>query len=114
MCTSIALFECNCFGRNLDLDRRFGEQIVIMPRQFPLRFQRTDDLDHHHAMIGMAAVIDGHPLYAEAMNEHGLYMAGLNFPGNAQYAQTIPEGNTALEKYTDFSTRFPIFLCNRS
>lgn len=99
MCTSIALFECNCFGRNLDLDRRFGEQIVIMPRQFPLRFQRTDDLDHHHAMIGMAAVIDGHPLYAEAMNEHGLYMAGLNFPGNAQYTQTIPEGNTALAPY---------------
>ncbi|MFR9255706.1 MAG: linear amide C-N hydrolase [Merdibacter sp.] len=29
----------------------------------------------------MANVASGQPLYAEAMNEHGLYMAGLNFPG---------------------------------
>ncbi len=34
----------------------------------------------------MAAVIDGYPLYAEAMNEKGLCMAGLRFAGNAAYA----------------------------
>ena len=96
MCTSIALFECNCFGRNLDLDRGFGEKVVIMPRRFPLHFHHASNLDRHHAMIGMAAVVDDHPLYAEAMNEHGLYMAGLNFPGNAHYEDAVPEGNTAL------------------
>lgn len=31
------------------------------------------------------------PLYAEAMNEKGLYLAGLNFPGNAVY---FPDGGT--------------------
>lgn len=36
-------------------------------------------------MIGMAAVIDDYPLYYDAMNEKGLCMAGLNFPGNACY-----------------------------
>ena len=39
----------------------------------------------HHAMIGMACVVDGFPLYYEATNEKGLSMAGLNFPGNAVY-----------------------------
>ena len=33
----------------------------------------------------MATVADGYPLYYEATNEHGLSMAGLNFPGNAHY-----------------------------
>lgn len=33
----------------------------------------------------MAAVIDNYPLYYDATNEHGLSMAGLNFPGNAVY-----------------------------
>ena len=91
MCTSIALFECNCFGRNLDLDRGFGEKIVIMPRRFPLHFPHASNLDRHHAMIGMAAVVDDHPLYAEAMNEHGLYKAGQNFRGNAHYEDVVTE-----------------------
>ena len=36
-------------------------------------------------MIGMASVAEEYPLYAEAVNEKGLGMAGLNFPGNAFY-----------------------------
>ena len=35
---------------------------------------------------------EGYPLYAEAVNEKGLYMAGLNFPGNACYEADVPEG----------------------
>ena len=40
MCTCIT-FKNNgfYFGRNLDLERSFGEQAVIMPRAFPLRLQ---------------------------------------------------------------------------
>ena len=37
----------------------------------------------------MASVAEGYPLYAEGVNESGVYMAGLNFPGNAYYP---PEG----------------------
>ena len=33
----------------------------------------------------MAAVHENYPLYAEAANEKGLCVAGLNFPGNAYY-----------------------------
>ena len=98
MCTSIALFECNCFGRNY---RESGSGIWRKGRRHaaPLPFAFPSCLKpgcSHHAMIGMAAVVDDHPLYAEAMNEHGLYMAGLNFPGNAHYEDAVPEGNTAL------------------
>ena len=50
-------------------------------------------------MIGMANVAEGYPLYAEAVNEKGLYMAGLNFPGNAHYEADIPEGFDAAAPY---------------
>ena len=36
-------------------------------------------------MIGMATMANGYPLYYEATNEHGLSIAGLNFPGIATY-----------------------------
>ena len=42
-------------------------------------------MERHYALIGMADVRDGYPLYAEAVNEKGLGMAGLYFPGNAFY-----------------------------
>ena len=42
-------------------------------------------MNTHFAMIGMASVVDGYPLYYDATNEFGLSMAGLNFPGNAVY-----------------------------
>ena len=87
-------FMCTCitcengafdFGRNLDLDVSFGEHVVITPRRFPLRFTRLPVLKEHYAMIGMAAAPEKFPLYAEAVNEKGLCMAGLNFPDNAVY-----------------------------
>ena len=85
MCTCIT-FKNNgfYFGRNLDLERSFGEQAVIMPRAFPLRLQ-NQTLREHPAVIGTAHVADGTPLFAEAMSEHGLCAAGLYFPQNAVY-----------------------------
>ncbi len=85
MCTCIT-FKNNgfYFGRNLDLERSFGEQAVVMPRAFPLRLQ-NQTLREHPAVIGTAHVTDGTPLFAEAMNEHGLCAAGLYFPQNAVY-----------------------------
>ena len=43
-------------------------------------------------MIGMASANDTFPLYAEAVNEKGLAMAGLNFPGNAFYPSADDTG----------------------
>lgn len=86
MCTAVTYrTRDHYFGRNLDYERTFGEEIVITPRHFPLVFRRLANLESHFAMIGMAHVARGCPLYYEATNERGLSMAGLNFPGNAVY-----------------------------
>lgn len=86
MCTCITCENGGFyFGRNLDLDVSFGEHVVITPRRFPLRFVRLPALNEHYAMVGMAAAPEKFPLYAEAVNEKGLCMAGLNFPDNAVY-----------------------------
>ena len=91
MCTCITYDNGDFyFGRNLDLDCSFGEKVVITPRNFPLDFRLAGRKEQHYAMIGMASAVSRFPLYAEAVNEKGLCMAGLNFPGNAYYQK--PEG----------------------
>jgi len=86
MCTSMAKqLDAFYFGRNMDLAYEFGQQVVVTPRQYPFRFRCEGDMAQHHALLGMARVQAGYPLYAEAANEHGLCMAGLNFPQSAHY-----------------------------
>ncbi len=87
MCTAISLCtRDHYFGRTLDLDASYGEEVCLLPRRFPLTFRRMGRIDSHYAMIGMATVVGDTPLLYEAVNEKGLAMAGLNFPGNAYYA----------------------------
>lgn len=86
MCTAICYrSNASYFGRNLDLDRGYGESVVIAPRNYELKMRCEMPIRSHYAMIGMACVADGFPLYYEAMNEKGLCMSGLNFPENAVY-----------------------------
>lgn len=90
MCTAVSYQTKNhYFGRNLDLEGSFRETVTITPRNYPFWFRCTGKLEHHYAMIGMAYVNEGYPLYYEATNEKGLSMAGLNFPGNAQYMPKV-------------------------
>lgn len=86
MCTAVS-FKTNdhYFGRNLDLERDYGEKITVTPRNFPFSFRMKERIDNHYAIIGTAAVVNGYPLYFDAINEKGLGMAGLNFPDNAYY-----------------------------
>ena len=88
MCTSICYrSNASYFGRNLDLDRGYGECVVITPRNFEIKMRCEKPIKSHYAMIGMATVVEDFPLYYEATNEKGLSMAGLNFPENAVYCQ---------------------------
>ena len=57
--------------------------------QFP--FRHVPGLYRHHAIIGMAHMEDGFPLYYDAINEKGLGMAGLNFEGYAAYSDVVAE-----------------------
>lgn len=86
MCTAINLRKHNhYFGRNLDLEYHYYEEVVITPKnyQFPFRYAKCNS--NNYPMIGIATVLDGIPLYYDATNSCGLSMAALNFPGNAVY-----------------------------
>ncbi len=92
MCTALSINGTHhYFGRTLDLDISYGEQVCVMPRNFPFSFRLAGadggvfEMTEHYALIGMAFVAGGTPLFFEAANEKGLCMAGLNFPGNAYY-----------------------------
>ena len=86
MCTAATYrTKDHYFGRTLDYEFSYQETVTITPRNYPFRFRKLGDLTHHYALIGMATVAEDYPLYYEATNEKGLSMAGLNFPGNADY-----------------------------
>ena len=83
MCTAMKIG--GCFGRTLDLEYGYAEQVVACPRDFPLPLRHRSPLATHYAILGTATVAEGFPLYYDALNEHGLAMAGLNFPHSAVY-----------------------------
>lgn len=86
MCTCIDFkTKDHYFGRNLDLEYRFDEKVIITPRNYRFGLKNGSAIATKYAMIGMASLRDGYPLYAEATNEKGLSMAGLYFPKNAHF-----------------------------
>ncbi|MBQ5725066.1 MAG: linear amide C-N hydrolase [Clostridia bacterium] len=100
MCTSISLplpDGRRLFGRTLDLDEHFGECVLLAPRGFSFRIGERGRPSHcrdtlpldvtqsRHAILGVARPEDGYPLFADAMNDGGLCMAGLRFARYAVY-----------------------------
>ena len=86
------------FGRTLDYEFSYGDEVVITPRNYPFHFRHIDAIESHYAMIGMAHVVDNDPLYYDAFNECGLAMAGLNFVGNAVY-QAVEAGRDNVAQF---------------
>ena len=82
------------FGRTFDYEFSYGEEITITPRNYEFNFRYAGKLKTHYALIGMAFVAGDYPLYYDAVNEKGVGMAGLNFVGNAVYADILPENET--------------------
>lgn len=88
MCTAVTYKTKDFyFGRTLDYEFSYGEEVTVTPRNYPIRFRNMGTMSAHYAMIGMAHPEDGYPLYYDAVNEKGLGMAGLNFVGNACYGE---------------------------
>ncbi len=86
MCTAISFKTKDFyFGRTLDIEAAYHEEVVITPRNFKFKFKNEKEISNHYAIIGMAYVVDDFPLYYDAANEKGLCIAGLNFVGNAKY-----------------------------
>ena len=88
MCTAISVTDTDhYFGRNLDFHHAFGEEITITPRNYEISFRNGTKIKEHYAIIGTSLVYENYPLYFDAINEKGLGMAGLYFPGNAVYME---------------------------
>lgn len=93
MCTAVTYKTKDFyFGRTLDFNFTYGEDVTITPRNFCFRFRKAGFFCSHYAMIGMAHVEDNYPMYYEAVNEKGLGVGGLNFVGYAHYEKSVEEG----------------------
>lgn len=99
MCTAATYKTKNFyFGRTLDYEFSYGDEVTVTPRNFCFRFRHMSEVKTHYAMIGMAYVADDYPLYYDAVNEKGLGMAGLNFVGNAKY-QDVQAGRENVAQF---------------
>lgn len=99
MCTAIT-YEAKdfYFGRTLDYEHGFGEELILTQRNFPLLFRHCGLPARRYAILGMGCVADGYPLYFDAFNEKGLAMAGLNFVGYA-YCKPVVSGRDNIAQF---------------
>lgn len=108
MCTGIRFSDDKgnmFFGRNLDWSTGYGEKVVVTPRGYKYKSAFLGEMANSPALIGMGIVAEDVPLYFDCANEHGLAIAGLNFPGYAAYEQTAVEGKTNVAAY-----EFPLWV----
>ena len=108
MCTGVRFSDGNgnmYFGRNLDWSTPYGQKVVITPREYKYKSAFLGEMANSPALIGMGIVAENTPLYFDCANEHGLAIAGLNFPGYAAYAPTPVEGKTNVAAY-----EFPLWV----
>lgn len=86
MCTAASFLSGDFyFGRNLDYEFSYGDEVTLTPRGYTFPMRGLSPLRTRYAMLGMAYVQGDYPLYYDAINEAGLGVAGLNFVGNAVY-----------------------------
>lgn len=69
----------------MDLDYSLNEKIIIVPKEYPIKFKALDVINNHYALLGVGCLIDNYPLFADAINEYGLGFCALNFPFNCNY-----------------------------
>lgn len=100
MCTAVSInFDGLYFGRTMDIEFDFDGRIVTAPRRFFFCEKNAEGLSDHYAVTGMAHVVDGYPLFADAFNEAGLCMAALSFPQTAKYFDTCSDFSVNLSPF---------------
>lgn len=90
------------FGRTLDYEFSYGEEVTVTPRNYAFHFRYAGELKSHYAILGMAYVVNDYPLYYDGINEKGLGMAGLNFVGNAAYQDALSEAPAETDQVAQF------------
>lgn len=109
MCTGVRFSDDKgnmYFGRNLDWSTGYGQKVVVTPRNYSYNSAFLGEMKSKTgAIIGMAIVVENTPLYFDCANEAGLAIAGLNFPGYAQYEKAAVDGKTNVAAY-----EFPLYV----
>jgi len=108
MCTGIRFGDNDgnmYFGRNLDWSTGYGQEVIITPRKYCLTSAFLGDITPKYAIIGMGITQADIPLYFDCGNEAGLAVAGLNFPGYADYEPEQVNGKVNVAAY-----EFPLFI----
>lgn len=49
------------FGRTLDYEFSYGDEITVTPRNYPFHFRHMGEVTSHYAIIGMAHVAGDYP-----------------------------------------------------
>lgn len=93
------------FARNLDWSSGYGQKVVVTPHGYSHPYALGAESSNNYAVIGPCIVIDDVPLYFDCANEHGLAIAGLNFPGYAQFEEAPVDGKVNLAAY-----EFPLWV----
>ena len=111
MCTGIRFSDGSghlYLARNLDWTTGYGEQVVITPTGYATHSPFGAVPSIKHAVIGMGIVQEDTPLYYDCGNDAGLAVAGLNFPGYAQYVPEPVQGRTNVAAW-----EFPLWVASQ-
>ncbi|CEA07768.1 Choloylglycine hydrolase [Arthrobacter saudimassiliensis] len=111
MCTGIRFSDGSgnlYLARNLDWTSGYGERVVLTPTRFAIKSPFGAVPEIRHAVMGMGIVEEDTPLYFDCGNDAGLAVAGLNFPGYAQYAPQPSDGATNVAAY-----EFPLWVASQ-
>ena len=94
------------FGRNLDWSFSYGETILVTPRGYHYdTVFGAGGKAKPNAVIGVGVVMADRPMYFDCANEHGLAIAGLNFPGYASFVHEPVEGTENVATF-----EFPLWV----
>ena len=88
MCTAIKFNDSEdnlYFGRNLDWSCGYSQKVVITPIGYKPNSPFRAIKEIQYPVIGMGIIEEDTPLYFDCANNQGLAIAGLNFPGYAEY-----------------------------
>lgn len=83
MCTAIC--DGHLCGRTLDNEHSYGEGVVFLPDNLEINLKYVGKISAHQKILGFGFFKNSFPLLYDGINENGLFMAGLNFVGNASY-----------------------------
>ena len=101
MCTAIAIRgkEKFYFGRNMDIYYPMEFETARIDGVNGFEFSCGRRVARCHTVIGTAVISGGYPLYADAMNDSGLCMAGLEFPDLAYYCEDADDDKFSVSPY---------------